>query len=255
MMKRFTLLFTFVSLFSTWSVSQIDNLIKKVEDVGIESQGLLTLRFANAVNGAPVAYATVTIRGNKSVLTDNEGKIRFEKKPDGIYPFRFEKEGFISEDLKIEINSGRIRDNRYIVSPEFNKNATRVVLVWDEKPADLNVNFIKDEEYRVSGRDLKVSPDSLAELECESENGFGPETVLFKNSDLNGKFTFVVTDYTNKDDENSVALSKSNARVKVYSKGKLQNVWKPSKKQTGNVWMVFTIQNGQIIPTEEVEDY
>ena len=254
-MKTSTLLIAFVLSISIWSISQIDHIRKKVEDVGAESQGLFTLRFNNAVNGAPVAYATITIQGNKSILTDDEGKIRFEKKPDGIYPFRFKKEGFISEDLRIEINSGRILDNRYVVSPDIQKETIRIVLVWDEPPADLDAHFIKDGEYRISSRDLKISDNDQVKLECESSNGYGPETVIIKDVDLNAEYTYVVNDYTHRDDENSIALSKSNATVKVYNNGKLQNVWQPSKKQTGNIWMVFTIQNGQIIPTEEVKNY
>jgi len=254
-MKTSTLLIAFVLFFSTCSVSQIDDIRKKVEDVGIESQGLFTLRFSNAVNKAPVAYATITMQGNKSILTDSDGKIRFEKKPDGIYPFRFEKEGFMSEDFRIEISFGKILDNRYVVSPAIQKETIRIVLVWDENPADLDAHFIKDSEYRISSRDLKISDNEQVKLECESTNGYGPETVFVKNVDLNAEYTFVVSDYTHKDDENSVALSKSNAQVKVYSDGKLRYVWQPSKKQTGNIWMVFTIQNGKIIPTEEVEDF
>jgi len=254
-MKTSTLLMAFILIFSTWSISQIDDIRKKIEDVGVESQGLFTLRFANAVNGAPVAYATITIQGNKSILTDGEGKIRFEKKPDGIYPFHFEQGGFISEDFRIEISSGKILDNRYVVSPSMKKNEIRIVLVWDEKPADLDAHFIKDEEYRISSKDLKISADDQITLECESSIGYGPESILIKSLDLTAVYTFVVNDYTHKDDDNSIALSKSNAKVKVYSHGKLQHVWQPSKKQSGNIWMVFSIQNGKIIPTEEVKDF
>ena len=182
-MKTSTLLIAFVLSFSTWSISQIDNIRKKVEDVGAESQGLFTLRFTNAVNGAPVAYATIAIQGNKSILTDDEGKIRFEKKPDGIYPFHFEQGGFISEDFRIEISSGKILDNRYVVSPSLKRNEIRIVLVWDENPADLDAHFVKDDGYRVSGKDLKKSPDSLVEIESESSIGYGPESIIFNNLD------------------------------------------------------------------------
>ena len=254
-MKRSTILVMFITLFTTLSFSQIDQMRKKIEDVGVESQGLLTLRFTNAADGIPVAYASIAIQGNKSILTDAEGKIRFEKKQDGIYPIKFEKKGFISEDFKLEINAGKIRDNRFIVSPALNKNEFRIVLTWDEKPADLDLHFIKDDVYRVSAKDLKKSPDSLVMLESEMTMGYGPESIILNSIDSIGSATIVVNDYSNKNDENSVALSKSGAMIKIYNDGKLIQAWRPSKKQFGNVWMIFTIKDGQIIPTEEVMNY
>ncbi len=251
-MKKLILFTASIVLFASWTFGQIDQVKKKIEDVGVESQGLLTIRFTNAVEGMPVSYAPISIQGNKTILTDAEGKIRFEKKQDGIYPIKFEKKGFISEDFKLEINAGKIRDNDFIVSPALNKNELRIVLTWNEKPADLDAHFVKDGGYRVSSKDLEVSPDSLVMLEFESNVGYGPESIIIHNMDSVGKATFVVNDYSHKDDKNSTALSKSNARIKVYKYKKLEYSWNPSKKQTGNVWMVFTIKDGQIIPTEEV---
>lgn len=254
-MKTTSLLIALIFSFSIYSVGQIDQMIKKVEDVGVEAQGLLTLRFNNASDGAPVAYASIKIDGNKSILTDVEGKIRFEKKPDGIYPFRFEKKGFISEDLQIEISAGKIINNRFIVSSLLKKNEFRIVLVWNEQPADLDMNFIKKEEYKISSKDLGASPDSLVVLEGESDLGYGPESIKIHKLDSLENATFSVIDFSNKDEENSIALMKSNALIKVYCENKLTHFWKPSKKQIGNTWMVFTIQNGQIVPTEEVMNY
>lgn len=251
-MKKSSFFIAFIFLFTSWTYSQIDQMKKKIEDVGVESQGLFTIRFTNGADGAPVAYASIALQGNKTILTDIEGKVRFEKKPDGIYPIKFEKMGFISEDFKLEINAGKIRDNSFVVSPELIKNAFRIVLTWSEKPADLDAHFVEDGGYRVSSKDLEVSPDSLVMLEFESSVGYGPESIIIQNMDSVGKATFVVNDYSHKDDEASVALSKSNARIKVYKHKKLEYAWKPSKKQTGNVWMVFTIKESEIFPTEEV---
>lgn len=251
-MKKSTILFVLITIFTNWSFSQIDQKMKKMEDAGIEAQGLHTLRFTNASDGSPVAYATIVIQGNKSILTDAEGKIRFEKKTDGTYPIKFKKSGFISEEFQMKVSSGKIIDNRFIVSTALKKNELRIVLVWNEKPADLDAHFIKDEEYRVSSKDLQKSPDSLVIMESESSIGYGPESIIISNIDSIGRATFVVNDFSNKEDENSTALSKSNARLKVYSNGKLDHSWRPSKKQTGNVWMVFSLNEGKIILTEEV---
>lgn len=252
-MKNSNILVAFLFLFTSSSFSQIDQTRKKIEDVGVEAQGLLTLRFENASNGAAVTYANITLQGNKTLLTDAEGKIRFAKKPDGVYPVQFEKKGFISEEFQIRISSGQLMNNRCMVSTALKTNEYRIVLVWDEKPADLDMHFVKEKKYRVSGKDLKKSPDSLAFVECETALGYGPESILIRHMDEIDSTKVVVIDYSNKSDESSLTLSKSNPVIKVYSTGKIEGVWKPSKKQRGNTWMVFNIQNGQIITTEEVE--
>lgn len=251
-MKKLTILVLLSALITNWSFSQIDEMMKKMEDAGVNAQGLHTLRFTNASDGAPVAYATIVIQGNKSILTDAEGKIQFEKKPDGTYPIKFKKSGFISEEILMKVSSGKIIDNRFVVSAALKKNELRIVLVWDEKPADLDAHFIKDEVYRVSSKDLQKSPDSLVVLESESSIGYGPESILLNDIDSIGRAMFVVNDYSNKDDENSVVLSKSDARLKVYTTEKLEHSWRPSKKQAGNIWMVFSLIDGKIILTEEV---
>lgn len=253
-MKKLILFTASLVLFAGWTFGQIDQMKKKIEDVGAESQGLHTLRFTNGSDGASVAYAAIGIDGSKTRLTDSEGKVRFEKKPDGIYAIKFEKTGFISEDFQIEINSGKIKNNDFIVSPVLPKDAYRIVLTWNEKPADLDAHFVEDGGYRVSSKDLEVSPDSMVMLEFESAVGYGPESIIIQNLDSVSKATFVVSDYSHKEDENSTALSKSNVRIKVYKHKKLEYFWKPADKQTGNVWMVCTIKDGQMIPTEEVTE-
>lgn len=252
-MKNSNLLVALLFLLTNSTFSQIDQTRKKIEDVGAEAQGLLTLRFENASDGAAVPYGKISFQGNKTMLTDAEGKIQFAKKPDGVYTVQFEKKGFVSEEFQVRISSGKLRNNRCIVSTSLKKNEYRIVLVWDEKPADLDLHFVKEKKYRVSDKDLKKSPDSLAILECETALGYGPESILIRHMEEIDSTSVVVINYSNKSDENSSALSKSNPVIKVYKEGKIEGVWKPSKKQSGNIWMVFNIQNGQILTTEEVE--
>jgi len=251
-MNNSNLLVAILFLLTNPTFSQIDQTRKKIDDVGAEAQGLLTLRFENASDGSAVPYAKISFQGNKPMLTDAEGKIQFAKKPDGVYPVQFEKKGFISEEFQIKISSGKLINNRCIVSTALKKDEYRIVLFWDEKPADLDMHFVKDEKYRVSDKDLKKSPDSLAILECETALGYGPESIYIRNMDEIDSTSVVVIDYSNKSDENSLALSKSNPVIKVYSEGKVEGVWQPSKKQRGNIWMVFTIKEGKINPTDEV---
>jgi len=249
-------LFTAILLgFGFSTMSQIDKMRDQLDDASAEEQGLLTLRFLNAETGDPVTEATIYIQDFKTMSTDLEGKIRFEKPADGVYPFRFEKEGFISENNKFEVIAETIFRNRFTVSPVIEMGAIRIVLDWDKKPADLDAHFKKEGDYHISYREMKISEDGSARLDRDDQDGFGPETITVKDIDENAEYTFFVKDYSNKDSKNSKQLSKSKAMVKIYGEGKLLNIWQLNDKQKGNAWMVFAIQNGKIVPTDQVKNY
>jgi hypothetical protein len=235
--------------------SQIDKMRDQLDDASAEQEGMFTLRFFNAETGEPVPDATITIQDFATFTTDMEGKIRFEKQPDGVYPFHFEKEGFISENNKYEVIAETIFRNRFTVTPVIEMGAIRIVLDWDKKPADLDAHFIKEGDYHISYRDMAVSDDASARLDRDDRDGFGPETITVKDIDEEAEYTYYVKDFSNKDDKHSKALSKSKAMVKVYGEGQLLNIWQLSEKQKGNAWMVFAIRNGKIVPTDEVKNY
>jgi hypothetical protein len=254
-MKNIALMILLMLGWSLTGISQIDKMRDELDDAGAEQEGMLTLRFFNAENGNPVADATITIQDFRTMTTDMEGKIRFEKQPDGIYPFTFEKEGFITENNKFEIVAGTIFRNRFTVSPVISMGAIRIVLDWDKKPDDLDAHFVKEGDYHISYREKISSADGKAVLDRDDRDGFGPETITVKDIDEKAEYNYFVKDYSNKDSKNSKALSKSNAMVKIYGEGKLLNIWQLSEKQKGNAWMVFSIQNGKLVPTNEVKNY
>jgi len=254
-MKKYVLLFLLMLGFAASSYSQIDKMRENIDDVGAEAQGLFTLRFINAENGEPVPNATIKIQDFKTITTDMEGKIRIPQKTDGVYPFQFEKKGFISENNKFEIVANTIFHKRFSVSPVIKMGAIRIVLDWDNKPEDLDAHFVKEGEYHISYSEMKVSLDGKALLDRDDKDSYGPETITVADIDENAEYNYYVKDFSNKDAENSKALSKSKAMVKIYSEGKLLNIWQLSEKQNGNAWMVFSIVNGKIEPTDQVNNY
>jgi len=133
--------------------------------------------------------------------------------------------------------------------------AIRIVLDWDKKPADLDAHFVKEGDYHISYREMTVTDDASARLDRDDRDGYGPETITVKDIEEKAEYTYYVKDFTNKDAKNSKQLSKSKAMVKIYGEGKLLNIWQLSEKQKGNAWAVFTIQNGKIVPTDEVKNY
>lgn len=254
-MKKFICVFLLAIGFAVSAFAQIDKMRDQLDDADAEEQGMLTLRFFNAENGEPVADATINIQDFQTFTTDLEGKIRFAIQPDGIYPFVFEKEGFIPENNKFEIVAQTIFRNWFTVSPVLSVGAIRIVLDWDKKPEDLDAHFVKEGDYHISYREKLTSADGKAVLDRDDRDGFGPETITVKDIDEKAEYSYFVKDYSNRDSKNSKALSKSNAMVKLYGEGKLLNIWQLSEKQKGNAWMVFSIQNGKLVPTDEVKNY
>jgi hypothetical protein len=254
-MKKLTLLLLLTFGFAMFSFSQIDKMRDQMEDADAEQTGKLTLRFFNAVDGEPVTGATIIIQDFQTLTTDMEGKVRFDKQGDGVYPFRFEKKGFISENNKFEIIAETIFRNRFSVSPVLDIGSIRIVMDWDKKPKDLDAHFVKEGIYHISYHHMRTSGDGSAKLDRDDRNGFGPETITVKDIDEKADYTYFVKDYSNKDTRNSKTLSKSKAMVKIYAEGELVNIWQLNEKQKGNAWMVFNIQHGKIVPTDEVKNY
>lgn len=254
-MKKTTFLLFLMLGLVVASFSQIDKMREKIDDADAEEDGFLTLRFTNAENGNPVTDATINIQDFKTLTTDAEGKIRFEIQPDGVYPFSFEKKGFISENNKFEVVASTIFWNRFTVSPIIEMGAIRIVLDWDKKPADLDAHFKKEGDYHISYRVKTTADDGNAKLDRDDRDGYGPETITVKNIDEKAEYTYYVKDYTNRNSKSSKALSKSSAMVKIYGEGQLLNIWQLNEKQKGNAWMVFTIVKGKIVPTDEVKNY
>ena len=102
---------------------------------------------------------------------------------------------------------------------------------------------------------MGTSADGKATLDRDDRDSWGPETITVKDIDENAEYEYYVKDYTNRDRDNSKALSKSKARVKVYDEEGLINEFMITEKQKGNTWLLFTIKNGKLIPRDEVNRY
>ena len=255
-MKKIFFLVSVLMLFTLMAGAQgKDKFKQRFDDVMEETEhGNLTLRFFNAITGDPIPNATVTVEGNEAQQTDAEGRIIFPvPAQDGFLEVVFDAEGYIHSDFRVEVIAGTIFFNRYSISPILDINKLRVVLDWDQTPPDLDSHFVKDNVYHISYRNTQVLADGSGQLDRDDMDGFGPETITIDKADQNALYGYFVHDFTNRTDPNSKGLSGSKACVKVYGDGRLLQVFEIPQGATGNLWDVFRIENGNVIPVNQVK--
>lgn len=242
-----------LALLPVFAFAQYDKMLETLDDE-MESleTGKLVLRFINAENGKPVEAASIEIEGIGKYSTDMQGKVLIDSVPDKTYAFHFNKDGFIPATYNFEVVAGTIFYNRFSVSPAIDFGALRVVLDWGRNPADLDLHVIKEGDYHISYQNMHVTKDGTARLDRDDLKGFGPETITVKNIDNAATYTCYIKNFTDKNSPNSSALSKSKARVQVYSNNQLMKSYTISVDQKGTSWMVFTIVNGKIVNKNEV---
>jgi len=226
------------------------------KDAFAELEGELTLYFLNALDGNPIADASVNILGLGVFITDSEGKIRFplpEEENDQL-SVSFRDPEYLPSDFSVGLSAGTILYNRFSVSPILKVKYLRTVLDWGAFPKDLDAHFIRKNGYHISFRNSRVAKDGSGKLDRDDRNGFGPETITVKEISKDSEYEFFVHDYTNRKDPSSTELSASGANVKVFGEGRLLRLFRIPADKKGTKWEVFKIIKGQIVEVNEVSE-
>ena len=228
----------------------------KADDAMDKMSGNIPMRFYNALDRKPVPGATVEIPKAGTFTTNNQGKIAFPKIPDGNYTLIFSKDGFITTPIDFRVLLGAVDLNWYSVSPGFSGKDYRIVLEWSEKPADLDLHFVKtgSGSYHISYQNMKKTEDGNAVLDRDDTAGYGPETITIGKVDTNAVYTCYVHNYTERGKTASVQMAKEGAVVRVYSMNKLLYTFRIPADGKGVVWNVFKIERGGIIQVNTVTE-
>ncbi|MFP3043500.1 hypothetical protein LQZ19_16925 [Treponema primitia] len=212
----------------------------------LKMDGLIPLRFANALDGKPIPGAQIAIEGIGDFVTNNEGIISFPERDDGLFSLVFSKEGFITTPINFEIKLNNVFNGWYSISPEMRGDYLRIVLDWGERPGDLDLHFEKDGGYHVSYWNTHSTDDGSVLLDRDDRNGFGPETITVMETDTRSVYRLYVMDYTNGGNSASRALSQSGAVIRVYNRDRLLNTFAVPQNRNGNRWDVFRIVQGAV---------
>jgi hypothetical protein len=234
--------------------AQINKMKDILEDVQTEqNDGKFTLRFFDALTGVGVDDARVEIINQGEFVTDAAGRVLFDMLPEGIYYFKFSKKGYIAAQYKFEVVANTIFYNRFSVSPRTELGAVRIVLDWDQSPSDLDLHLIKEHAYHISYRNKINSGDGAAQLDRDDTDSYGPETITINKTDNEAVYYCSVVDYTNIARNNTNALSKSKAVVRVYNNNELADTFYVPLSGNGNNWQVFKISKGNITGIYQIQ--
>ena len=248
-MKKKTLSIVLFALMSAalFAQSESEDLAILNRMMRMKMDGLIPLRFQNALDGKPIEGAIVSVDGIGRFATNMEGIISFPEQEDGFYTMEFSKPGFITSRMEFEVKLNNVFSNRFSVSPEMRGDYLRIVLDWGQRPADLDLHLVKEGGYHISYRNMHSSADGSVTLDRDARNGFGPETITLMETELRAVYRVYVHDYTNGSRPSSQELSRSGAAVRVYNRNGLIANFRIPENRTGILWEVFRIENGQIV--------
>jgi hypothetical protein len=207
--------------------------------------GIVPLRFLNALDGQGVPGGLLTVDNLGSFTTDNRGIVQLPQIPDGTYNAAFSKEGFITTPIEFRVQVGVVVFNWFSVSPGLDGKAYRFVLDWGERPADLDIHFEKRGDYHISYRNMRSTADGNVVLDRDDRDSYGPETVTVKEAEATAVYDLYIADYSNRQSPDSNMFSRSGAVVRVYRDDRLAHTFfVPSG--AGIRWNVFRIEGNQV---------
>jgi len=127
-----------------------------------------------------------------------------------------------------------------------NDYALRAILTWGEYPTDEDSHLVAYDEstqtiiWHVYYGNM-VSPNGDVKLDVDDTSSYGPETITMTSVNNNYTYKYYVNNFSG-----DGKLKDSNAQVVVYFNGQQYTFHIPN--EDGNVWKVFEIKNGQLIP-------
>jgi uncharacterized protein YfaP (DUF2135 family) len=126
----------------------------------------------------------------------------------------------------------------YAISPVMtNLDGMRVVLNWGATPADLDSHLV----YPGNHVYFSAQQGEEANLDVDDTTSYGPETITIERKRDGQRYIYAVHDYTNRENMNAMALSRSGAKVFVYVGQTLVRTYYVPSNRKGNLWQVFAV--------------
>lgn len=220
--------------------------------------GTLTGRVLNAVTGTPLTNTNYEIRSGvnnlngtivASGVTDATGQYTHTL-PRGNYTVRaFNTDGEGSA-VGVSAACATITPN-IVIGPTI--PGVRIIMSWQGTPSDLD-SYLNGPGWRVNYLSMS-NPDGTATLNIDATQA--PNTVevtTLTQEQANGNYSFSVHNFSNRDSNNSMALSNSGVTVTIIRNGVTTNTFAITQNRGGTLWRVFTMTNG-VITTVDTMSY
>lgn len=214
------------------------------EGEGVSVQG----QIINAQTGSGVSGATLEIRAETGETDPLEvqstaGGRYTATLPEGRYTVHIRCSGFVEEDFDLTVRRA-VSNQNFTISPQLAEGEIRIVLEWGASPRDLDSHLTGTTDSGVQVRtDYTHKSEvrdgvTLAQLDVDDTNGYGPETTTIYEP--NGVYEFYVVDFTG-----SGTMSDSGATVKIYVGNQAPQVVNICAG-LGNQWSVCRIDHGEV---------
>ena len=163
-----------------------------------ELDGKIILSFKDAVTCQPVRNAKVTM-GPIERTTDGMGYATLPAAPfadikDMQIPVRVEQRDYIALDGVVQVRLGSIWNPRFVMSKRMGPGKVRLVLQWDDRPADLDLH-VKGPGFHVSYQNKHNVPNK-AKLDRDDRDGFGPETITLDKIVVGASYAVYVDQFS-----------------------------------------------------------
>lgn len=229
------------------------------------NRGNIKAEIKDAVTGAALSAVTYDVRVGKDnvtgpvILTGKavNGKISLDMTA-GEYTVMFKCDKYISHFANFTFVDRYYETKNVALAPiektlsKSGGDILRVVMEWGDEPYDLDSHLVGPSEdggkFHIhpvgSNKVYSLSGMEFAKIDIDAMNGRGPETTTVYKINKNGTYSFYVQDFTNKDKNDSMALSASGAQVRVYSGSLLLSSYNVPTQAAGNYWYVFDYYPG-----------
>lgn len=244
--------------------------LEKLLLIGATNQGpgAIAGTVEDAVHGYALAEAQIYLVNHVNAdstdivartKSDDKGAFAIEHLPAGNYTlFAVKNEYSAHKMTALSIGNTTSELPSIRLTPEIDQNEIRIALDWGENPEDLDAHFTSqfyDDDLQVhvyfQNKSHSFGNNKSITLDQDVQGSFGPETITLSQT-LPGRFRYSVHDYTNKDSDNSISLSNSSARVRLFIGSTLIYTFNVPENVEGTLWKVFEIEGGGVIPLNEV---
>jgi hypothetical protein len=107
--------------------------------------GVISGMVRSALNGQPIAAATVSLAWNgvvrSSTLSSASGTFRFNALPAETFVITTQSPGQATLAQTISLSNGQTRDYSVALGPPLGARQARIVLTWNAQPADLDAHL------------------------------------------------------------------------------------------------------------------